>query len=292
MTARARPNLPHLREAPVYRSIHLMESSESAPPEVYVSREGVTTLRFEQPCDPSKTRLLAWEGHFEPLLVGGRSVVIVPLKDLTPGDRFLLMVTLMDGTELSFTVINSKTSWDGQVDVYADANSPETIRVLLEENQRLQDENRRHHEQGTSIDHALAALIARNEVSMTPFKELEKTLLHEDGAEILISLLMTKEKMPKRKVAMVFTVTNKDPERPWELMDARLSALATQEAKAFALREFPDSIAPGRTGRIVMVIDLSELDPKKDGDQLVFELFRNGGRQQSRVVMNYNGLLR
>jgi hypothetical protein len=81
-------------------------------------------------------------------------VVIVPLKGLAPGDHFMLMVTLMDGTELSFTVTNGETSRDGQVDIYADSDSPEAIRVLLKENQKLQDENRRYQEQGTSVDHA------------------------------------------------------------------------------------------------------------------------------------------
>lgn len=276
----------------MHRSLYLPENSTSETPAVYVARGVVTTLRFERSCDPSRTRLLGWEGRFEPLLVGGRSVVIVPLKDMDPGDPFMLLVTLMDGTELTFTVTASETYRDGQVDVYADAASSEAVRLMLRENQKLREENRRHHEQGTSVDHALAALLANNEVSMTSFKELETMLLREEGVDILVSLLVTKEKMPKRKVAVVFTVTNKEPEKSWELMEARLSVQATQEAKAFALRAFPDSIAPGRTGRVVMVTDLSGFDPKKDGDTLVFELFRNGGRQQGYIVLNYKRLTR
>ncbi len=34
----------------------------------------------------------------------GKSVLVVPLQNLEPEDRFLLLVTLADGKELPFTV--------------------------------------------------------------------------------------------------------------------------------------------------------------------------------------------
>jgi len=50
-----------------------------------------TVLRFAESVDPAKTKMLGWEGRFEPLLVGGRLVVITPIKDLSKNDGFLLL---------------------------------------------------------------------------------------------------------------------------------------------------------------------------------------------------------
>jgi hypothetical protein len=142
------------------------------------------------------------------------------------------------------------------------------------------------------VDHALAALLANNELSLTPFRVNEKNFLREEGVEIIVSLLLPKEKGSKRKVAVIFTVTNHHPEKPWELMEARLAALNSQAAYPFALRVFPESIAPGQTGRVVIVTDLSSFDPTKDGDELAFEIFRDGGRQQGCLVLNTKRLPR
>lgn len=54
-------------------------------PSIYVSAQVASVLRFEQDVVPAKTRLLAWEGRFEPLLVGSKKVVIEPLRDLDEG---------------------------------------------------------------------------------------------------------------------------------------------------------------------------------------------------------------
>ena len=49
---------------------------------IYVAGQVATVLRFEKEVDPAKTKLLAWEGRFEPLLVGSKKVVVEPLRDL------------------------------------------------------------------------------------------------------------------------------------------------------------------------------------------------------------------
>jgi hypothetical protein len=69
-------------------------------------------------------------------------------------------------------------------------------------------------------------------------------------------------------------------------MEARLSAPDSQAAYPFALRVFPESIAPGQTGRVVIVTDLSSFDPSKYGNTLAFEIFRDGGRQQGCLALN------
>jgi uncharacterized protein (TIGR02268 family) len=294
-TARAHPTPIQQKYSSVHRAIFLTKKPASKVPEIYVAGGVVSTLRFETPCDPSRTKLLGWEGRFEPLRADGRSVSLVPLKDLDPEDRFLLLVTLMDGTELPFTIMASATRRDMQVDVYPDPDSPEAVRVTLEEqrkeNKLLRAEIRRQSDEIRGIseaiasgDRALAVLLANGEISLTRFKELHKQMLRDEGVEVLVSTLVPTEKLAKRKVAMVFQVTNRHPEKPWRVQTARVSALVTDESMPFAFYGWPDEIAPGQTGRIALVADLSSFDPVKDGDKLAFELFWNGGDQQTYVV--------
>lgn len=286
-------------ELPLSRALYLSKNPQQEVPEIFVAGDVVTTLRFESPCDPSRTKLLGWEERFEPLLVGGRSVVLVPLKNLDPGDRFMLLVTLLDGTALPFTVTASEARVDRQVNVFPDPESPQAVRLALEqkrqENTALRDENRRQHEEGTSVDHALAALLANGQVEMTPFKEGEKWLLNDEGLEIEIRIFVpknTKKRVAKTKVGVVFRVANKEPMAPWELQEARLSAFTTWQPKPFALRATSSSIDPGKTGYIAIVADLGWFDPAKDDDKLVLELFRNGGRRQAYVELIPSNLLR
>nr|WP_281256682.1 DUF2381 family protein [Melittangium boletus] len=287
--------LPTMAETtPVHRAIHLTKNPTREVPDVHVAGGRVTTLRFEQPCDPERTKLLGWEGRFEPLAVWGRSVSLVPFKDLSPGDRFLLLVTMRDGTELPLTVTGGGMRWDAQVDVFSDPDSSEAVRVALDEvrerNQTLHEENLRHREEETSVDHALAALLARNEISMTPFQPFDAVWLLEEGMKIRISVLTSRKKATRKKVAIVFKVKNTDSETPWTLMRARVEALMTEKERPFALRAFPESISPGETGRVAIVADLSSFDSKKEGDRLVFTLFRDEWRHLGRIVLYVDAL--
>jgi hypothetical protein len=109
--------------SPTPRNIYLWRNSKADVPEVFVAGGRVTVLRLPIPCDSSRTQLLGWEGRFEPLIASGRSVVLVPLQNLAPEDRFLLRVTLVDGSELPFTVTSSQDRVDGQVNVFPDPTS-------------------------------------------------------------------------------------------------------------------------------------------------------------------------
>ena len=86
------------------RTLLLSDHPFRATHKIHVSGQVTTVLRFEQDCDPARTKLLGWEGRFEPLLVGGRKVVLEPLRDLGEDERIPLLVTLVDGTEIPFLV--------------------------------------------------------------------------------------------------------------------------------------------------------------------------------------------
>jgi hypothetical protein len=113
------------------------------------------------------------------------------------------------------------------------------------------------------------------------FKELDKTLLRDEGAEILISTLVTTEKSTNRKVAVVFEVTNTDPESPWVPQAAAIYAVGTGEQVPFVFWGWPASIAPGQTGRVALIADLSSFNIANDGDKIAFEIYRDGGANRA-----------
>jgi uncharacterized protein (TIGR02268 family) len=277
--ARAQGHEPGVRNH--YRS----EEPRDAASQIHVGSGVATVLRFEQEVDPVRTRLLGWEGWFEPLLAGGRSVVLVPRQKIPPEDRFLLLVTLAGGTELPFVVTAAESGQiDQQVNVFPDSETSEAVRSRLSDARRrerlLREENERLRDEENSIDHALAALLVRGAVKMTPFQRLSTWSLPCDGTHIEVRNFTSPEKM-----AVVFHVKNLDPNKPWRLREARLVHESTGSAWPFALRLDHVEIAPGSSGTIAVVADVSAFDFKRGAEKLVLQLFRSDGLMEAYVTL-------
>ncbi|WP_395836322.1 DUF2381 family protein [Archangium violaceum] len=277
---------------PVERNLYLSDHPGMETPRLYVAGRIVTVLRLEQPCDPTRTKLLGWEGRFEPVVCTGTSVLLVPLHDLEPEDRFLLLVTLADGTELPFTVTSRKErhgdrSGDQQVNVFKDRTAPHAVLASLhdslEREQKLREENERYRKED-SVNHALAALVAKGAEELTPFQLRQKWLLKShDDVEILVSVLTNKD---QTKAAVVFNVRNNSATMSWQLMEARLWTKSREEPRPFALRSSREQWGPGgENGKIAVVMDTSIFDSKTGPERLVLELFRGDGLQQAYVVL-------
>ncbi|MBE4748659.1 DUF2381 family protein [Corallococcus sp. ZKHCc1 1396] len=277
---------------PAVRTVLLSEHPEDFTPSVYVKGAVSTVLRFEAPVDPAKTRMLAWEGRFEPLLVGGRKVVVEPLRDLGEDEGVPLLVTLTNGREIPLLLKapgqGRRVGLDQQVNVYEDLQRYEAMysalmdslkqqRILKEENARLRQEEH-------SPDHALAALLANGDRKHTPFERKRTWRLNNEEANVTVEVL-TSRKVPK--VAVVFTLTNHDAKKSWSLMEARLSTLSGGKARPFALRMQQDEIAPGGTGRIAVVADDSVFRSPQGLEQLALELFRADGLSQAYLVLEW-----
>jgi uncharacterized protein (TIGR02268 family) len=272
---------------PRVRNLYLSDDPRDEAPRVNVGGRVATVLRFEQSVDPARTKMLGWEGWFEPLMVGGKLVVLVPLQKIAPEDRFLLKVTLADGTELPFTVTARESGRvDQQVNVFPDRESPDAVRSRLSDSywreRILREENERYRKEETSVDHAFAQLLANGDIKYTPFKREQAWVLKCDGADVNV-LVLTSKTVPK--MAVLFTVTNQDRAEPWKLMEARLSTVATMESRTFALRMERAEIVQGTSGRIAVVADHSAFGSKQGLEQLVLELFRSDGMQQAHVVL-------
>ena len=269
---------------PVSRNIYLSDEPKAEVPSVYVAGEMVTVLRFEKPCDRERTKLLGWEGRFEPVECVGKKVLVEPLKDLKPEDGFLLVVTLANGKELPFTVTARNEQFDHQVNVFPDNETKGALQSRLEYSQYkeriLKEQNERYRKEETSIDHALAALLAKGALKMTPFRQQYVSLVKNPrGAEILVTVLTSNKPDSKKpdKVAAIINLKNNSPSETWSLMEARLVAEGSGEQRPFALRATQESWGPGgESGQIAVVFDAGAFDFNDSPDRLVLELFRQG----------------
>jgi uncharacterized protein (TIGR02268 family) len=260
---------------------------------VYVSGQIATVLRFEKDVDPAKTTLLGWKGRFEPLVVGGKTVVIVPIRDLNRAEAFPLLVTLVDGTEIPFSVKPQsleKWGWtDHQVNVFKNPDSYNAVLASLngslKRERELRAENERLKQEETSVDHALAALLVKGEVKKTRFRSEQVAVLKDGDMDIRVETFSG-----RGKAAVVVRLTNTYSDDPWRFRDARLIAdLASYSSLPFSLRMDRAEIVPGQSGTIAVVVDRSAFESKEGLRDLALEIFRQDGLRQ--VIVNLDHAL-
>jgi uncharacterized protein (TIGR02268 family) len=280
---------------PRLRNVYLRDDPKDETKRVYVTGGVVTVLRFQQPCDPARTKMLGWEGRFVPVACAGKRVLVEPLQDLEPEDRFLLLVTLADGKELPFTItaIGKEWKWpDQQVNVFLDAETRDALRAQLEDTrtrERLLEEANRRHWQENTEDHALARILSKGSVQLTPFKKRRQWVLKTEGVNIKATLLTG-----KAKAAVLFQVTNGDPSKPWHLAEARLlttrpgekAPILFGETKPFALQKDWDELAPGTSGAFAVVVDKSAFTSQEGPCDLTVELYRHDGLLVGHVLLD------
>lgn len=286
--------------APNVRNLFLSDDPADAVGEVYVAGQVVTVLRLQQPCEPERTRMLGWEGRFEPVECVGKRVLVEPLQDLEPRDRFLLLVTLKDGKELPFTVTAvGEQAWKGpdqQVNVFLEPETQDALRARLNETrvrERLLEEAARRHFREDTADHALAKLLATGAIRQTSFVERKKRIVKsEDGVSMVVRLYSG-----KAKAAVLFTVKNSHRSKPWSLLEARLRTVRHEhdprppflfgEPRPFALRVDRDEVAPGEVGNIAVVVDKSAFQSESTLLKfLALELYRHDGLMDTHVLLD------
>jgi uncharacterized protein (TIGR02268 family) len=257
---------------------------------VYVSGQIATVLHFEKDVDPTKTKLLGWEGRFEPLVVGGKMVVIMPIRDLNRDEAVPLLVTLADGTEIPFIVKpQSFEEWgwtDNQVNVFQNPDSYKAVlselydtlkkeRALSEENQRLKKEE-------NSVDHALATLLLNDEVKKTPFTRTKFYRFDNEDMDIKVAIFAG-----PGKAAVVVYLTNTYYGGDWKFDGAYLTRDYTHfTARPFAIRMDRAIIVPGQSGKVAVVVDEGAFKTK-GGDMtgLALQIFRGDGLLQVAVTL-------
>lgn len=282
-------------DEPLVRPIMLSEHPSDGTHSVYVKGQVVTTLRFEQPVDPSKTKMLGWEGRLEPLVVARNKVILEPVRDLNRDEDIPLVVTLADGTEIPFLVRppwreKDSGGWppilDQQVDVFKDRESYASmyaaLKDALKKNDALTEENERFRKEENSIDHAYATLLANGQVKKTPFRAVAVARPKAPEMEMLVELFSG-----PNKAAALITLKNTNYGDTWEFSDAYLTRDLTSYTKQpFALRMTRAAIAPGQSGTIAVVADKSAFEHEGQLMDLALQIFRSDGNQQVMVRMD------
>ncbi|WP_224362066.1 DUF2381 family protein [Hyalangium versicolor] len=281
-------------DEPLVRPIMLSEHPSDGTHSVYVKGQMVTTLRFEQPVDASKTKMVGWEGRLEPLAAVRNKVILEPIRDLNKDEGIPLVVTLADGTEIPFLVrppwSKSDGGWppilDQQVDVFKDRESYASmfaaLKDALKKNEFLSEENERFRKEENSVDHAYATLLAKGQAKKTPFRFVASARPKDPDMEMVVEIYSG-----QGKAAAVIYLTNTGYGDTWEFADAFLTRDLTSYTKQpFALRMTRSAIAPGQSGIIAVVVDRSAFE--KDGQlvDLALQIFRADGNQQVMVRMD------
>ncbi len=287
----ASPALAQDREKVAVRTLLLSEHPGDATHRIYVKGQVVTVLRFEQPCDAAKTKLLGWEGRFEPVGVVGKKVILEPLRDLDSDEALPLLVTLADGTEVPFLLRPpERESWswtDQQVNVFRDRESYEAmfsaLMDALKKNRDLREENERLRKEETSEDHSLAALLASGAMEQTPFTIAARFSGEDTEAKIEAALLRG-----KGKAAVVFTVKNNNPERSWSVKRVRLTTLSTGSERMVALRSTASAFAPGTSGVFAVVLDGRSFVDGGKLTNLFLEVYQHDGLRTAYVTLEHS----
>ncbi|WP_434387851.1 DUF2381 family protein [Melittangium boletus] len=277
------------RDRPSVRSVRLVAPPNDTTHRVHVRGRIVTTLRFERPVDAGKTKLLGWEGRLEPLAVVRDKVVLEPIHDLDAQEAIPLVVTLVDGTEVSFLLRppdpRAGASTDQQVDVFQDHESTTALHAALRDalrhNTSLLQENERCRAEEASEDHALAALLASGAIAQTPFIIAAHFAGRDDLTEIDAAVFQG-----KGKAAVVFKIKNVDLTQPWIMKTARLVTKDSGRERAVALRATVREIEPGGSGVIAVVADGTAFVDEGRLTSLMLELYRDDGMRHAFVQLD------
>jgi hypothetical protein len=258
---------------------------------IFVAGTIATVVRFEKEVDPLRTEMVGWKGRFDPLVVGGKTVVVVPLHDLAAEDRFPLVVTLVDGTQIPLTVQAADgDEVDHQVNLFWDRQSDMYLRASLDDalwRERIYREKaERYEREENSPDHALAALLATDSSKQTRFRVKQRYIFKDADAEIVATVFSG-----KGKAAVVFRVKN-HADRFWNLNEARLTSAddvhqPSPETRRCAVRMRPDSIAPGASGAVAIVADKRAFVSGSGRlEALALQVIRDDGRVQAFVMLD------
>jgi hypothetical protein len=275
---------------PKIRNVTLPNGPEDIARPVFVAGSIATVLRFEKEVDAARTEIVGWKGRFEPLVVGGKKVVIEPIYDLTEGDRLPLVVTLVDGTQVPFTIqAADEGQVDHQVNLFWDRESDKYLRADLKNalwRERLYlEENRRYEKEESSQDHALATLLVTGAVKQTPFRRIRRYVFKEVDAEIGVTVYAGKS-----KAAVLFTVKNHADEF-WRVNEVRLTSMSdfdspSPETRQCAVRMLPRAIAPGASGSLAIVADRSAFVSDAGLEALALQIIRHDGLVQAFVMLD------
>ncbi len=211
---------PRTRRELRHRTLTLDDQSLLSLPEIHVAGGTATILTFPVALKEGGAIVSDVRGVFYPPTQTEKTVILVPKADLR--QPAALSVSLADGTVVSFKLASVAKDSDVQVDVLlalksrAAPDSAAGMRVAMEQLRGQLDECQAGSAESGATKLA-ALLLAQNHDEPQAF---ERYVLHAGDKQ---SRLLVQARWMYRLLGltyMVFTIENRDPQRPWVLARA------------------------------------------------------------------------
>lgn len=258
-----------------------LEERDKPVSEIRVSGGVPTFLHLPSDVNPRRTAITGGQGRFEPVTVCGRFVIITPLKDLAPNERFSMNVTLGDSTRipLSLTAPAEGGRTDGHIEVHLDSKSTAALRASLEYERWRADaylaSYRKLLTKHKSQHDAWALIFASGRAEDTKFVQVKTRPFRFAEVQGQMATFINGE-----DVAVVLTVLNQPDSASWSINEGNVLNPSLPVHLPFGLRAMPDVIPPGGTGTVAFVFDRSAFGPKYD-DALDIQVYRDGAIEVS-----------
>jgi len=266
-----------------HRTLTIDDQSLLSLPEIHVAGGTATILTFPVPLKDGGALVSDVRGVFYPPTQTEKTVILVPKVDLP--QPAALSISLADGTVLSFKLASVAKDSDVQVDVLlalknrAAPDSAAAMRIALEQLRGQLDECQAGSAE-TGATKLAALLLAQN---LDEPQAFERRSLHVGDKQ---SRLLVQARWMYRLLGltyMVFTVENRDPQRPWVLARAEVKVTGgadSTDVKVLAASTEVPILAPAASERLVVAFPTPALAPSQKLAVTFVE--KDGGR---RVVL-------
>ncbi len=266
-----------------HRTLTIDDQSLVSLPEIHVAGGAATLLTFQVPVKEGGTFLSSSQGSFYAPTQTEKTVILVPKVDLA--EPASVSVSLADGTVISFKLTSVPTDSDVQVDVALNLKNraaPESavaLRIALDQVRGQLDECLAGSANTGAVK--LAALLVAQGVDGE--QVFDRHPLHGGDKQ---SRLLVQARWAYRLLGLtylVFTVENRDPQRPWVFARAEVKVTggsASTDVKVLAAATEVQSLAPDTEERLVVAFATPTLAPDQKLSVALFE--KDGSR---RVVL-------
>lgn len=271
--------------APVGSDRTLTITDATISPELRLAPPGsTTTLTFPVDVVPEKVLLVDPKQRLFPPMAQGSTLAVVSKELLAPGASVPLTVTLVDGTQLNFSLGSGESGFDRFVRIElalkerAGADNAQRLKSQVAELQSRLDDCR-----GAAGDEGLrklGAVILRQDLTKPDVFTVEKRPSRSGIDKQNRLLVETHYLFRLFDVSyLVFTVENRDPSKVWVLERAELSVTGGSTAgdvKVLGVEQELDVIPPGEQSKVVLAFRVPALEASQRFTLKLVE--KNGSR--------------
>jgi uncharacterized protein (TIGR02268 family) len=243
------------------QSIELAHPPSGSPREVCISPGLATTFVSDVPMASVD---LEQEVFFEDVTRGRRMLGLMPPREMQPGERRRLTLTLSGGREpqqVSFTLVVHRGQATRQIEVFRDRRSFDSLRQEIEQarakNQRLHQENERLLARIRSI-RALSLLLSTDAAWPREVPVRQKSLSKSFTSDGSVSALRGNAYRVRNSIAVRLWLHN-DSSEPWSVAGVSLVDAHGLERKGLQWSQ-ERSVAPQGVDFVVVEAEAGEVE--------------------------------